>query len=57
VETVLGREPKPLPTLRIIDRDGSLRGGGLDALLRFTSSDSELLGYESHGRAPAPVAV
>jgi thymidylate synthase len=57
VETVLSREPKPLPTLRIIDHDGSLRGGGLAALLRFTAENFELVGYESHGRVPAPVSV
>lgn len=57
VETVLGREPKPLPTLRIHDPDGSLRGGGLDALLSFTAENFELVGYESHGKVPAPVAV
>jgi len=57
VKTVLEREPKPLPTLRINDPDGSLRGGGLDALLSFRAEHFELVGYESHGKVPAPVAV
>lgn len=57
VETVLARAPKPLPSLRVHDPDGSLRGGGLEALLRFRAENFELIGYESHGRVPAPVAV
>lgn len=57
VKTVLAREPKQLPTLKIVDPDGSLRGGGLEALLGFRAENLELIGYESHGRVPAPVAV
>jgi len=57
VEEVLRREPLPLPQLEIVDPDGKLRGGGLEALLAFTTEELRLTGYESHGRVPAPVAV
>ena len=57
VETVLGREPRPLPKLEIVDPDGSLRGGGLESLLSFTWENLDLVGYEPHGRIPAPVAI
>ncbi len=57
VETVLGREPRPRPRLKIVDPDGSLRGGGLEALLSFTWEHFDLQGYEPHPRIPAPVAV
>ena len=57
VETLLGREPLALPRLEIVDPDGSLRGGGLDALLRFRWENLELVGYKHHGKIAAPVAV
>jgi len=57
VEEVLRREPRTPPRLRIVDPDGQLRGGGLDALLRFRYEDLELVGYDPHPKVPAPVAV
>lgn len=57
VETVLQREPRPLPRLEIIDPSDSLRGGGLDALLRIGWENLRLHGYDPHPPIPAPVAV
>ncbi len=57
VETVLAREPRPAPTLRIVDEAGDLRGGGLEALLSFRYEHLLLEGYDPHGAVPAPVAV
>lgn len=57
VRTVLSRDPLALPELRVVDPEGELHGGGLDALLAFRAEHFELIGYESHGRVPAPVAV
>ncbi|HEX7119380.1 MAG TPA: thymidylate synthase [Longimicrobiales bacterium] len=57
VETLLSREPLPPPRLEIVDPDGSLRGGGLDALLRFRWEHLKLIGYRHHGTIAAPVAV
>jgi thymidylate synthase len=57
VRTVLARDPLPLPRLEIVDPDGTLRDGGVEALLRFRWENLRLVGYESHGRVDAPVAV
>jgi thymidylate synthase len=57
VRTILARDPLPLPQLEIVDPDGSLRGGGLEALLRMNIDNVRLVGYQSHGRVDAPVAV
>jgi thymidylate synthase len=57
VETILGREPRPLPRLEVVDPSGALRGGGLEALLRFGWENLELHGYDPHPPIPAPVAV
>jgi len=57
VDEQLRREPRPLPALRIVDPDGTLRGGGLDALLRFTMNNLVLEGYDPHPKISAPVAV
>ena len=55
VEELLAREPLPLPRLEIRDDDKRLRG--LEGLLAFRYEDLNLVGYKSHGRIEAPVAV
>jgi thymidylate synthase len=55
VEQLLAREPLPLPRLEIRDADGRLRG--LDGLLSMRYEDLELIGYRSHSKIAAPVAV
>lgn len=55
VEELLSRELLPLPTLEIKDPDKALRG--LDGLLRVKYEDLNLVGYKSHGKIAAPVAV
>jgi thymidylate synthase len=55
VEEVLRREPLPGPRLEIKDEAGSLRG--LEGLLRMRYEDLELVGYRSHSKIAAPVAV
>jgi len=55
VEELLGREPLELPRLEIRDEDGSLRG--LEGLLAFRYEHLNLVGYRSHGKIEAPVAV
>lgn len=55
VEELLLREPLPLPHLEIIDEPGSLRG--LQGLLAFRYENLNLVGYRSHGKIAAPVAV
>jgi len=55
VEEVLAREPLPLPTLQINDPDQKLRG--LDGLLNFRYEHIALVGYQSHAKIAAPVAV
>ena len=55
VEELLAREPLPLPRLEIRDEDGSLRG--LEGLLGFRYEHLNLVGYKSHGKIEAPVAV
>jgi thymidylate synthase len=53
VNELLSREPFPLPELKI--KANELRG--LDGLLRIKYEDLELIGYKSHGKIAAPVAV
>jgi thymidylate synthase len=55
VNELLAREPKPLPKLEIKDDDNQLRG--LDGLLNFHYEHLSLVGYESHAKIAAPVAV
>lgn len=55
VNEVLSREPLPLPTLSIRDDESKLRG--LRGLLNFRFEDLSLVGYESHAKIAAPVAV
>ena len=55
VEELLSREPLPLPRLEILDEGGRLRG--LDGLLKVRYEDLRLVGYQSHGKIAAPVAV
>lgn len=55
VQELLSREPKPLPRLEIKDEDQPLRG--LEGLLGFRYEHLNLIGYESHAKIAAPVAV
>jgi thymidylate synthase len=55
VNELLARDPKPLPRLEIRDNERQLRG--LDGLLNFRYEHLSLVGYESHARIAAPVAV
>ena len=55
VEELLAREPLELPRLEIIDEDKQLRG--LEGLLAMRYENLNLLGYKSHGKIAAPVAV
>ncbi len=55
VQEILRREPLPLPRLEIKDKDGRLRG--LEGLLGMRYEDLELIGYRSHSKLSAPVAV
>jgi thymidylate synthase len=55
VNELLSREPKPLPTLEMKDDEGQLRG--LKGLLDFRYEHLSLVGYESHAKIAAPVAV
>ena len=55
VEELLAREPLELPSLEINDSGRRLRG--LDGLLSVTFADLKLIGYKSHGKIAAPVAV
>jgi thymidylate synthase len=55
VEQLLAREPLPLPRLEIRDADRPLRG--LDGLLSMTYENLALVGYQSHAKIAAPVAV
>jgi thymidylate synthase len=52
---LLSREPLPLPSLEISDPGQRLKG--LEGLLAFTYDDVNLIGYKSHGKIAAPVAV
>lgn len=55
VNELLSRTPKPLPRLAIHDEQGELRG--LGGLLNFSYGHLDLVGYESHAKIAAPVAV
>ncbi len=55
VQELLSREPLPLPELKIVDQDARLRG--LRGLLAFNYEHLNLMGYKSHGKIAAPVAV
>jgi thymidylate synthase len=55
VEELLAREPLPLPLLEIKDEDKKLRG--LEGLLNVRYEHLTLVGYKSHGKIAAPVAV
>ena len=55
VKELLAREPLPLPELKINDPENSLRG--LEGLLAVKYEHLNLIGYKSHGKIAAPVAV
>src|SRR6266849_6482375 len=55
VQELLSREPKPLPRLETKDEEIGLRG--LEGLLSFRSEHLNLIGYESHAKIAAEVAV
>ncbi len=55
VNELLAREPLALPRLEIVDEEEKLRG--LDGLLNFRYENLSLIGYESHAKIAAPVAV
>jgi thymidylate synthase len=55
VEELLSREPLPLPRLEIADENEPLRG--LAGLLGMRYQNLNLVGYLSHGKIAAPVAV
>lgn len=55
VEELLSREPLPLPRLEVLDDGERLRG--LEGLLAFRYEHLNLIGYKSHGKIEAPVAV
>nr|AIA11841.1 Glycosyl hydrolases family 38 C-terminal domain protein [uncultured bacterium] len=55
VEELLAREPFPLPKLEIVDHDKRLRG--LEGLLAMRYENLNLVGYQSHGKIAASVAV
>jgi thymidylate synthase len=55
VQQLLSREPLPLPELKISDQDVRLRG--LEGLLALNYEHLSLMGYKSHGKIAAAVAV
>jgi thymidylate synthase len=55
VEKLLSREPLPLPRLEIKDENNNLRG--LEGLLSMRYEHLNLVGYKSHSKIKAPVAV
>jgi thymidylate synthase len=55
VDELLSRAPLPLPRLEIRDDEEQLRG--LEGLLNFRYENLQLIGYESHAKIAAPVAV
>lgn len=55
VQELLGREPYPLPKLELLDEGRHLRG--LEGLLAIRYEDLKLVGYQSHGKIAAAVAV
>jgi thymidylate synthase len=54
VKELLAREPLPLPTLEIVEAE-NLKG--LEGLLNFKYENLNLVGYRSHAKIAAPVAV
>lgn len=55
VNQLLAREPYPPPQLEILDEEGQLRG--LEGLLAMRYENFKLVGYQSHGKIAATVAV
>ena len=55
VQELLSREPLPLPRFEIRDEENRLRG--LEGLLAMRYEHLNLVGYESHAKIAAPVAV
>ena len=55
VYELLGREPYPLPKLEIHDEGRQLRG--IEGLLEMRYENFKLVGYQSHGKIAAAVAV
>ena len=55
VSQILAREPLPLPRLEIRDEGDRLRG--LEGLLSVRYEHLNLIGYESHAKIAAQVAV
>ena len=55
VNQLLSRRPLPLPKLEIVDDGHMLRGR--EGLLKFAYANLNLIGYDSHARIAAPVAV
>jgi len=55
VEELLSRKPLPLPHLDILDEHEPLRG--LEGLLNIRYENLALVGYQSHGKIAAPVAI
>ena len=55
VNELLMRQPLSLPRLEINDQEHRLRG--LEGLLNFRYEHLNLMGYESHAKIAAPVAV
>ncbi|HEX8708294.1 MAG TPA: thymidylate synthase [Pyrinomonadaceae bacterium] len=57
VAELLAREPLPLPRLEILDDEGGRALRGLKGLLGVRYENLKLVGYKSHGKIAAPVAV
>lgn len=55
VKELLSREPLPLPRLEINESENRLRG--LAGLLNFRYEHVSLVGYESHAKIAAQLAV
>jgi thymidylate synthase len=55
VQELLSRKPYPLPKLEILDEAGQLRG--LQGLLAMRYENFKLVGYQSHEKIAAAVAV
>ncbi|MFN2491870.1 MAG: thymidylate synthase [Pyrinomonadaceae bacterium] len=55
VEALLAREPYPLPRLEILDNEQRLKG--LSGLLAMRYEHLKLVGYQSHSKIAAAVAV
>jgi thymidylate synthase len=55
VQQLLTRDPLPLPHLEIRDDDKKLRG--LEGVQSFEYANLNLVGYQSHAKIAAPVAV